>query len=66
MDQSGTMRASWLLETAQALERIFDRVDAFLKDDLLRGRRRFDLSIPRARNHFAHCATMPSENESAS
>jgi hypothetical protein len=27
-----------LLEAAQALKRIFDRVDAFLKDDLLRGR----------------------------
>ena len=26
-----------LLEAAQSLERIFDRVDAFLKDDLLRG-----------------------------
>ena len=26
-----------LLEPAQALKRIFDRVDAFLKDDLLRG-----------------------------
>jgi hypothetical protein len=26
-----------LLEAAQALERIFDRIDPFLKDDLLRG-----------------------------
>ena len=26
-----------LLETAQALQKIFDRIDPFLKDDLLRG-----------------------------
>ena len=35
-----------LLEAAQALERIFDGVDAFLKDDLLRGMLEFLMSQP--------------------
>jgi hypothetical protein len=37
MDHSGTMTGELLLEAAQALKGVFDRVNPFLEDDLLRG-----------------------------
>ncbi len=37
MDHSGTTRASCFPTRRKALKRIFDRVDGFLKDNLLRG-----------------------------